>query len=93
MTLFITPLDRERCTVRAIEKLGRSAVDSNEVFINDLEADDSHVVGEVGQGFNYLLDGLNPERIVIAMESIGMGQAALRLPVSVKCRCQRARLG
>lgn len=82
MTLFFTPLDRERCTVRAIKKLGRSAVDSNEVFINDLEADGSHVVGEVGQGFRYLLDGLNPERIVIAMESIGMGQAALRLAVN-----------
>lgn len=79
MTLFFAPLDRERCTVRPIKKLGRSAVDSNEVFINDLEADDSHVVGEVGRGFRYLLDGLNPERIVIAMESIGMGQAALRL--------------
>jgi len=79
MTLFFVPLDRERCTVRAIKKLGRAAVDSNEVFINDLQADDSHVIGEVGQGFRYLLDGLNPERIVIAMESVGMGQAALRL--------------
>lgn len=82
MTLFFTPLDRERCTVRAIKKLGRSAVDSNEVFINDLVADDSHVVGEVGEGFKYLLDGLNPERIVVAMESVGMGQAALRLAVN-----------
>jgi len=79
MTLFFAPLDREHCDVRVIKKLGRAAVDSNEVFINDLEADDSHVVGDVGQGFRYLLDGLNPERIVIAMESIGMGQAALRL--------------
>ncbi len=79
MTLFFAPLDRERCTVRPIKKLGRAAVDSNEVFITDLEAEDSHVVGEVGQGFRYLLDGLNPERIVIAMESVGMGQAALRL--------------
>jgi len=82
MTLFFAPLDRERCDVRAIKKLGRSAVDSNEVFITDLEADDSDVVGEVGQGFRYLLDGLNPERIVIAMESVGMGQAALRLAVN-----------
>lgn len=82
MTLFFAPLDRERCEVRAIKKLGRAAVDSNEVFINDLEADDGHVVGEVGEGFRYLLDGLNPERIVIAMESVGMGQAALRLATS-----------
>ena len=79
MTLFFAPLDRQHCTIRAIKKLGRAAVDSNEVFFNDLEADDSHIVGEVGQGFRYLLDGLNPERIVIAMESVGIGQAAIRL--------------
>lgn len=79
MTLFFVPLDRTRCTVRSIKKLGRAAVDSNEVFINDLEASDADIVGEVGRGFSHLLDGLNPERIVIAMESIGIGQAALRL--------------
>lgn len=79
MTLFFVPLDRDYCEIRTIKKLGRAAVDSNEVFLTDLPADDSHVIGEVGQGFRYLLDGLNPERIVIAMESIGMGQAALRL--------------
>jgi hypothetical protein len=82
MTLLFAPLDREYCTIRAIKKLGRSAVDSNEVFINDFEADDSHAIGEVGQGFKYLLDGLNPGRVVIAMESVGMGQAALRLAVN-----------
>lgn len=79
MTLFFVPLDRERCTVRVIKKLGRACVDSNEVFIDGLIAHDEDVVGEVGKGFRHLLDGLNPERIVIAMESIGMGKAALRL--------------
>lgn len=79
MTLFFVPLDRSRCTVRPIKKLGRAAIDSNEVFINDLAARDEDIVGEEGQGFFHLLDGLNPERIVIAMESVGIGQAALRL--------------
>jgi acyl-CoA dehydrogenase len=79
MTLFFTPLDRDKCTVRVIKKLGRAAVDSNEVFIDGLEARDEDIVGEVGNGFRHLLDGLNPERIVIAMESVGMGKAALRL--------------
>jgi len=79
MTLFFVPLDRDHCTVQRIEKLGRAAVDSNEVFITDLEAGDEHVVGEVGRGFYHLLDGFNPERIVIAMESVGMGLAALDL--------------
>lgn len=79
MTLFLADLDRDACEVRKIEKLGRAAVDSNEVFIHDLEATDSQVVGEVGRGFQHLLDGLNPERIVIAAEACGIGRAALRL--------------
>jgi len=79
MTLFFTDLDRERITVREIEKLGRPAVDSNELFIDDLPVRDDEVVGEVGRGFRYLLDGLNPERIVIGMEGVGLGRAALEL--------------
>ena len=79
MTLFFTDLDRSRVTIRRIEKLGREAVDSNEVFLNGLEASDSDVVGEVGKGFGHLLDGLNPERIVVAFEAIGIGRAALRI--------------
>jgi alkylation response protein AidB-like acyl-CoA dehydrogenase len=79
MTLFFVPLDRQRCTVRGIKKLGRAAIDSNEVFIDNLEATDDDVVGEVGQGFRHLLDGLNPERIVLAMEAVGIGHAALRI--------------
>ena len=79
MTLFFVPLDRERCTVRVIKKLGRAAVDSNEVFIDNLPATDADVVGEVGQGFRHLLTGLNPERIVLAMEAIGIGRAAIQM--------------
>jgi len=79
MTLFLADLDRRACEVRRIEKLGRAAVDSNEVFIRDLEVRDDQVVGEVGRGFRHLLDGLNAERVVIAMEAAGIGRAALRL--------------
>ena len=77
LTLFFARLDRDRCTIRKIEKLGRAAVDSNEVFIDGLEALDEEVVGEVGRGFYHLLDGLNPERIVIALEAVGIGQWAV----------------
>jgi alkylation response protein AidB-like acyl-CoA dehydrogenase len=79
MTLFFTNLDRSACTVRRIDKLGRAAVDSNELFIEGLEVPDEDVVGEVGRGFFHLIDGLNPERIVIAMEAIGIGRSALRI--------------
>jgi acyl-CoA dehydrogenase len=77
LTLFFAPLDRRACSVRRIDKLGRAAVDSNEVFIQDLEVADEDVVGEVGRGFYHLIDGLNPERVVSALEAIGIGQWAV----------------
>jgi acyl-CoA dehydrogenase len=77
LTLFFAPLDRAACTVRTIDKLGRAAVDSNEVFIDGLEVADEDVVGDVGRGFYHLLDGLNPERIVTALEAVGIGQWAV----------------
>jgi acyl-CoA dehydrogenase len=78
MTLFLANLDPQYVTIREIEKLGRHAVDSNEVFYDDLPVDARDVVGEVGRGFYHLLDGLNPERILIAAEALGTGRAALR---------------
>lgn len=81
MTLFIADLDPACVTVREIPKLGRNAVDSNEVFYDDLPVPVSRVVGEEGRGFYHLLDGLNPERILIAAEALGTGKAALRKAV------------
>ena len=78
MTLFLADLDPRYVTIRPIEKLGRNAVDSNEVFFDDLPVDARDVVGEVDRGFYHLLDGLNPERILIAAEALGVGKAALR---------------
>jgi alkylation response protein AidB-like acyl-CoA dehydrogenase len=77
LTLFFTPFDRSKITVREIEKLGRAAVDSNEIFIDGLEIPVEDVVGEVGQGFYHLLDSLNPERVLTAIEAVGIGRAAL----------------
>jgi len=77
MTLFFADLDRERISVRLIDKLGRAAVDSNEIVIDNLEVSEEDVVGAVGDGFYHLLDSLNPERIVIGIEAVGIGRAAL----------------
>jgi alkylation response protein AidB-like acyl-CoA dehydrogenase len=77
LTLFFTPFDRSRITVREIAKMGRAAVDSNEIFIDGLEIPAEDVVGEVGRGFYHLLDSLNPERILTAIEAVGIGRAAL----------------
>ncbi len=81
MTLFFADMDRKHCDVRVIDKLGRAAVDSNEVFIDGLEVADENVIGEVGKGFYYLIDGLNPERIVVGTETVGIGRAALGMAV------------
>ncbi|MCH8843931.1 MAG: acyl-CoA/acyl-ACP dehydrogenase [SAR324 cluster bacterium] len=77
LSLFFTDLDRKRIDVREIDKCGRGAVDSNELFIDGLEVPVEDLIGEEGKGFRYLLDGLNPERILVAAESIGIGRVAL----------------
>jgi acyl-CoA dehydrogenase len=79
LTLFYTPLDRDKVEVREIHKLGRAAVDSNMLFIDGLEVPEEDRIGEEGRGFEYILHGLNPERILIAAEAIGIGRAALRI--------------
>lgn len=78
MTLFYTDLDRTKVEVKKIPKHGRNGVDSNAVFIDELFIPDSDRIGEEGKGFYYLLDSLNPERILVGIEAIGIGQDALR---------------
>src|SRR5580692_4702211 len=78
LSLFYTALDRRHVEVREIEKMGRAAVDSNQVFIDGLEVPDEDRIGEEGSGFKYILHGLNPERVLVGAEAIGLGRAALR---------------
>lgn len=77
MTLFFAPMDRQAIQVKLIEKMGRHAVDSNELFIDGLRVSHADMVGQEGEGFYHLIDGLNPERIVIAAEAVGIGKAAI----------------
>jgi len=78
LSLFYTDLDRERIEVREIEKMGRKAVDCNLLFIDDLRVPASDRVGEEGRGFEYILHGFNPERILVAAEAVGLGRAAIQ---------------
>jgi acyl-CoA dehydrogenase len=78
ITIFYTDLDRSRIDVRRIPKMGRKAVDSNALFIDNLFIPDEDRIGEEGKGFGYILHSLNPERVLIAAEAIGIGQDALR---------------
>ncbi|GAB1579026.1 acyl-CoA dehydrogenase family protein [Bordetella petrii] len=77
LSLFYTDLDRGKVEVREIEKMGRKAVDSNMLFIDGLRIPVADRIGEEGRGFEYILHGLNPERILIAAEAVGIGRAAL----------------
>src|SRR6202011_3540080 len=77
LTLFYTALDRAHAEVRLIHKMGRHAVDSNMVFFEDMRVPAEDRIGEEGEGFRALLHGLNPERVLIAAEAVGIGRAAL----------------
>jgi acyl-CoA dehydrogenase len=77
LSLFYTDFDRRHIEVREIEKMGRKAVDSNQVFFDGLPVPEADRIGEEGRGFEYILHGMNPERILIAAESVGLGRCAL----------------
>ena len=78
ITIFYTDLDRSKIDVNLIPKMGRKAVDSNAIFIDGLFIPDEDRIGEEGKGFGYILHSLNPERILIGAEAIGIGRDALR---------------
>jgi acyl-CoA dehydrogenase len=78
ITIFYTDLDRSKIDVHRIPKMGRKAVDSNSIFIDGLFVPEEDRIGEEGKGFSYILHSLNPERVLIAVEAIGIGQDALR---------------
>ncbi|HLH92735.1 MAG TPA: acyl-CoA dehydrogenase family protein [Xanthobacteraceae bacterium] len=77
LTLFYTDLDRSHVEVREIDKMGRKAVDSNQLFFDQLPVPVADRIGDEGRGFDYILHGMNPERILIAAEAVGLGHAAL----------------
>jgi acyl-CoA dehydrogenase len=77
LTLFFADLDPKTVKITEIAKMGRHAVNSNQVFYDGLEVPVEHRIGEEGKGFRYILDSLNPERILNAAEVIGMGRRAL----------------
>jgi acyl-CoA dehydrogenase len=78
LTLFYTDFDRKYIEVREIEKMGRHAVDSNQVFFDGLPVPEEDRIGEEGKGFECILHGMNPERILIGAESVGLGRCALQ---------------
>ena len=81
LSLFYTDLDRNYVEVREIDKMGRMAVDTNAVFIDGLPVPKDDLIGEEGKGFRYLLHGLNPERVLVAAEAVGIGMVALERAV------------
>jgi len=78
LSLFYTALDRRYVEAREIDKMGRKAVDSNQLFFDGLPVPVEDRIGEEGRGFEYILHGMNPERILIGAEAIGTGRAALQ---------------
>ncbi len=81
LSLFYTDLNKDYVEIREIEKMGRKAVDSNSVFYDGMPVPQEDLIGDEGKGFHYILHGLNPERILIAAEAVGIGRAALNRAV------------
>jgi acyl-CoA dehydrogenase len=77
LSLFYTTLDRKYVEARVIDKMGRKAVDSNQLFFDGLPVPLEDRIGEEGKGFEYILHGMNPERVLVAAEAVGIGRAAL----------------
>jgi len=82
LSLFYTDLNRDYVEIREIDKMGRMAVDTNAVFIDGLPVPKEDLIGEEGKGFRYLLHGLNPERVLVASEAVGIGMVALERAVA-----------
>jgi acyl-CoA dehydrogenase len=82
LSLFYTDFDRSKISATVIPKMGRKAVESNSVFIDNLEVPAEDLIGEEGRGFYYLLEGLNPERVLFGAEAVGLGRAALARAVT-----------
>jgi acyl-CoA dehydrogenase len=82
LSLFYTKIDRAKVHIRAIDKMGRKGVDSNEIFFEGFEIPAQDRIGEEGHGFEYILHGMNPERVLIAAEAVGLGYAALNRAVA-----------
>ena len=78
LSLFYTDLDRRYIDVKEIEKLGRKAVDSNELFIDNLPVPEADLIGKEGDGFRSILHGMNPERALAAAAAVGLGRVALK---------------
>jgi len=78
LSLFYTHMDPDYVRTRKIPKLGRNAVESCQIFIDGLKVPEEDRIGEEGKGFHYLLDGLNPERILVAAEAVGLGRVSLK---------------
>lgn len=78
LSLFFTDLDRSKIEVRVIHKMGRHAVDSNMLFISDLWVPEEDRIGNEGDGFKIILHGLNPERVLLGAEAVGLGRVAIQ---------------
>lgn len=78
LSLFYTDLDRSAVEITEIKKLGRAAVDSNMLMFDGWKVPKADLIGEEGNGFKMIMQGMNAERLLLGGEAIGLGFAGLR---------------
>lgn len=81
MSILLVDMDTPGISLGPIPKMGRNAVTSYEVSFDDVRVPADRLVGVEHDGFRVLLDGLNPERILIAHEALGIGRASVAAAV------------
>lgn len=85
ISMFLVDLEEAHAQgsleMESIPKTASNCVHSFELWFDDLELPQSALLGEEGEGFYQMLDGLNEERLVIAAECIGLGEAAINAGV------------
>ncbi|PSR34730.1 MAG: acyl-CoA dehydrogenase [Sulfobacillus benefaciens] len=74
LSLMVIDLKAPGVRVVPQEMLVQSLERQAQVFLEDVEVPESAVIGEAGQGFRYLFDALNPERINVAAMAVGLGR-------------------
>lgn len=86
ISMFLVDLEdayeQDALEIQQIPKTVSGFVHSFEMWFNDLRLPADRLIGEEGNGFYQVLDGLNEERLVIAAECIGLGIAALERAIS-----------
>lgn len=75
-SMYLFPMDREGVTIEKLDKIGNNMCGTYEVYLKDVECDESDLVGEECKGFYQLMKNFEVERLTICAANVGMARCA-----------------